>query len=140
MKTIVGFALAISFFLAATPANAIDDGPRAYWKARDGANIVSTQYLSLDMQSSNSKMFDASAFIFPNADAEANIFLGSYARHFTLFDSRPSSISLNVMGGSADVDVNTTIVDSHFLPLGVARGATLRQSTSGWGDPSTWPR
>jgi hypothetical protein len=79
-------------------------------------------------------IFDPSHFIFPNANAEANLFMVGYARHFTLFN-RPSSIALNLLGGSADVNVNTTLVPSQFLPAGVARGASLNQSASGWGDP-----
>ena len=136
MRILAGIAIAAIFLSFSRPAIAVDDGARAYWKARSGAHVVSTQYLSLDMQSSNSKMFSASAFVFPNADAEAQIFLGNYAYHFTLFDRRPSVISLGLVGGSADVDVNTTIVPSQFLPPGVARGATLRQSASGYGDPT----
>ncbi len=136
MGVLAGFALAAIILLFGGPAIAVDDGARAYWKARDGAHVVSAQYLFLDMQSSNSKMFSPSNFIFPNADAEAQLFLGSYAYHFTLLGRRPSSIAVNLLGGSADVDVNTTIVPSQFLPGGVVRGATLRQSASGYGDPS----
>ena len=118
-----------------SPAIAVDDGPRAYWKARDGAHVVSTQYLFLKMQATDTQMFDPNHFIYPNADVEANLFLATYAHHFTLFGSRPSSLALNILGGSADVNVSTTIVPAQFLPVGMVRGASFSQSASGWGDP-----
>lgn len=127
--------IAAIFFSFSSPAIAIDDGARAYWKARDGSNVVSTQYLFLDMQATDTQMFDPARFIFPNSDAEANIFLASYARHFTLFD-RPSSVAVNVLGGSADVNVDTNLVPSQFLPAGVTSGSSFSQSASGYGDPS----
>ena len=45
--------------------------------------MVSTQYLRLDMDASGGQQFDPSRYIYPNADAEANIFMASFARHFT---------------------------------------------------------
>ena len=84
----------------------VDDGARAYWKGRDGTNVVSFQYLNLDMQASGAQQFDPAHFIYPNADASANLMIASYARHMTLFN-RPSSLSANIAGGSADVDVDT---------------------------------
>ncbi len=136
MSLLGAIAFTAAFMSMASSAIAIDDGPRAYWKARDGAHVVSTQYLFLDMQATDSQIFDPAHFIFPNANAEANLFLASYAYHFTLFDRRPSSIAFNVLGGSADVNVSTTIVQSQFLPAGVVRGASFSQSASGWGDPT----
>ena len=130
---LVAIVFAAVFSLFGNSALAIDDGARAYWKARDGANVVSVQYLYLDMEVSDA-IFDPSHFIFPNANAEANLFLASYARHFTLLN-RPSSVALSLLGGSADVNVDTTLVPLQFLPPGVARGASLNQSASGWGDP-----
>lgn len=136
MRILVGIVLAATFLSFDSPAIAVDDGARAYWKARDGAHVVSAQYLFLDMQASDSQMFDPSHFILPNSEAEANLFLGSYAYHFTLFGRRPSSVALNLLGGSADINVNTNVVRSQFLPSGVARGASFSQSASGWGDPT----
>ena len=130
-----GIALAVIFSSLGSPANAIDDGARAYWKARDGTHVVSTQYLFLDMNASDSQIFDPSHFIFPNADAEANLFLASYAYHFTLLD-RPSSVGVNLLGGSADVDVDTNLVPLQFLPSGVVPGASFSQSATGFGDPT----
>ncbi len=131
----VGITLVVSFLIVASPVHAVDDGARAYWKARDGTHVISTQYLFLDLQASGSKMFEPGQFIFPNSDVEANLFAATYAHHFTLFDRRPSTIGFTILGGSADLDVNTTLVPAPFLPTGVARGATLTQSASGYGDP-----
>jgi len=113
----------------------VDDGARAYWKGRDGTNIVSFQYLNLDMQASDSQQFDPALFIYPNADASANLMIASYARHMTLFN-RPATLSGNIVGGSADVDVDTRLSPPGFLPPEVTPGASLHQSTSGYGDPS----
>jgi hypothetical protein len=133
---LVGILLATMFLSIGGPAIAFDDGARAYWKARDGAHVVSTQYIFLDMQATDTQMFDPSHFIFPNSDVEANLFLASYAYHFTLFGRRPSSLAVNLAGGSADINVSTTTVPSQFLPPGVARGASFSQSASGWADPT----
>ena len=116
-------------------ALAVDDGARAYWKGRDGTNVVSFQYLNLDMQASDTQQFDPSQYIYPNADVEADIFIASWARHMTLFN-RASSLAVNVAGGSADVAVNTSLVPPGFLPGGVLPGDSLRQSASGYADPS----
>ena len=131
----VGIAVAVIFLSFGSPANAIDDGARAYWKARDGTHVVSTQYLFLDMVATDTQAFDPAHFIFPNSKAEANLFMASYAYHFTLLD-RPSSIALNLLGGSADVDVDTNFAPSQFLPSGVVPGASFSQSATGFGDPT----
>ncbi len=132
---LAGIALAVIFLSFGSPANAIDDGARAYWKARDGTHVVSTQYLFLDMVATDTQAFDPAHFIFPNSTAEANLFMASYAYHFTLFD-RPSSAAVNLLGGSADVDVDTNFAPSQFLPTGVAPGASFNQSATGFGDPT----
>jgi hypothetical protein len=117
------------------PAFAVDDGARAYWKGRDGTNVVSFQYLNLNMQASDTQQFDPSQFIYPNSDTEANVMIANYARHLTLFN-RASSFAVNIAGGSADLDVNTSLVPSQFLPPGIAPGTTFSQSASGFADPS----
>jgi hypothetical protein len=61
--------------------------------------------------------------------------IANYARHFTLFN-RASSLAVNIVGGSVDLDVNTNFVPPGFLPPGVTPGDSLRQSASGYGDPS----
>jgi len=125
-------AITLSF---SGPALAVDDGARAYWKGRDGTNVVSFQYLNLNMQASDTQQFDPSQFIYPNSDTEANVMIANYARHLTLFN-RASSLAVNIAGGSADLDVNTSLVPSQFLPPGIAPGTTFSQSTSGFADPS----
>jgi len=89
------------------PALAVDDGARAYWKGRAGTQGVSFQYLSLDLQASDSQQFAPGQYIYANADAEASIFVANYVRHMTLFN-RPSSLSLAIAGGSVDINANTT--------------------------------
>ena len=116
-------------------ALAIDDGARAYWKGRDGTHVVSFQYLNLNMQASGTQQFDPAHFIYPNADTEANVMIANYARHLTLFN-RASSLAVNLVGGSVDLDVNTSLVPPGFLPPGVTPGDSLRQSASGYADPS----
>ncbi len=115
-------------------ALAVDDGARAYWKGRDGTNGVSVQYLRLDLQASDTQQFAPGQFIYPNSDTEANIFLANYVRHMTLFN-RPSSLSLAIVGGTVDLDVNTK-APGQFVPPGIAPGTAFSQSSSGFADPS----
>ena len=130
---LVAFPLAVS--LICGPAIAQDDGARAYWKGRAGTNVMSFQYLDMNLQASDALQFDPAHFIYPSADAEARIFLMTYARHMTLFD-RPSILSVNVLGGSVDVEFDTAITPPEFLPPGVVPGVSFSQSASGYGDPS----
>ena len=130
---LVAFALAVT--LISGPANAQDDGARTYWKGRAGTNVMSVQYLNMNLQASDTLQFDPTHFIYPAADAEANIFVLSWARHMTLFD-RPSILSVNLLGGSVGVEFDTTITPPEFLPPGVVPGASLSQSASGYADPS----
>jgi len=130
---LVAFALAVP--LISVPANAQDDGARTYWKGRAGTNVMSVQYLNMNMQASDTVQFDPSHYIYPAADTEADIFILSWARHMTLFD-RPSILSANLVGGSVDVEINTNITPPEFLPPGVTPGASFSQSASGYADPS----
>ena len=117
---LVAFALAVP--LISVPANAQDDGARTYWKGRAGTNVISVQYLNMNMQASDTVQFDPSHYIYPAADTEADIFILSWARHMTLFD-RPSILSANLVGGSVDVEFDTTITPPEFLPPGVDPGS-----------------
>ncbi|GAH24791.1 unnamed protein product, partial [marine sediment metagenome] len=58
--------LAIILLFGGT-ALAVDDGARAYWKGRAGTHGVSFQYLSLDLQASDSQQFAPGQYIYPNA-------------------------------------------------------------------------
>ncbi|MEE9153410.1 MAG: transporter [candidate division NC10 bacterium] len=116
------------------PVLAVDDGARAYWKGRDGTNGVSFQYLRLDLQASDTQQFAPGQYIYPNSDTEANIFIANYVRHLTLF-KRPSSLSLVIVGGTVDLDVNAR-APGQFVPPGIAPGTAFSQSSSGFADPS----
>ncbi len=61
--------------------------------------------------------------------------IANYARYFTLFN-RASSFAVNVVGGSVDLDVDTSLVPPGFLPPGVTPGDAFSQSASGYADPS----
>ncbi len=128
-------ALAIAVPLISGPVIAQDDGARTYWKGRAGTNVMSFQYLDMNLQASDTLQFDPSHYIYPSADVEARIFLATYARHMTLFD-RPSILSVNVLGGSVDAKVDIAGTPPEFLPPGVVPGASFSQSASGYGDPS----
>ncbi len=130
---LVAFPVAVS--LICGPAIAQDDGARTYWKGRAGTNVVSFQYLNMHLQASDALQFDPSHYIYPSADAEADIFVLSWARHMTLFN-RPSILSANLIGGSVDVEFDTSITPPEFLPPGVVPGVSFSQSASGYGDPS----
>ena len=127
--------LAIAVPLVSGPVIAQDDGARSYWKGRAGTNVMSFQYLNMNLQASDTLQFDPSHYIYPAADAEADIFVLSYARHMTLFN-RPSILSANLVGGSVDVEFDTTVTPPEFLPPGVVPGTSFSQSASGYADPS----
>jgi len=130
---LVPFAVAAS--LISGPAIAQDDGARTYWKGRAGTNVMSVQYLNMHLQASDTLQFDPAHYIYPAADAEADIFVLSWARHMTLFE-RPSILSVHVIGGSVDIDFDTDLTPPEFLPPGVVPGISFSQSASGYGDPS----
>lgn len=130
---LVAFPLAVS--LICGPAIAQDDGARAYWKGRAGTNMVSFQYLNMNLQASDELQFDPGQYIYPSADAEADIFILSYARHMTVFN-RPSILSVNLIGGSVDVKFDANITPPEFLPPGGVPGVSFSQSASGYADPS----
>ena len=116
------------------PALAVDDGARAYWKGRAGTQGVSFQYLRLDLQADDTQQFAPGQYVYANADIEASIFIATWAYHLTLFN-RPSSLSVNLVGGDVDVDVNAK-APLQFLPPGITPGTAFSQSSSGFADPS----
>ena len=124
-------ATLVMILLFGGQAFAVDDGARAYWKGREGTQGVSFQYLSLDLQASDSQQFAPGQYIYPNADAEASIFIANYVRHMTLFN-RASSLSFAVAGGSVDVDFKAN-APGQIVPPGLAGTS---QSSSGYADPS----
>jgi Putative MetA-pathway of phenol degradation len=132
---LVGISVTAIIMSFGSLAIAVDDGARTYWKQRDGTDVVSFQYLNLNMQASDSQQFDPGQYIYPNSDAEANIMIASWAHHMTLFN-RASLFAVNVGGGSVGVDVDTSFIPSDFLPPGVTPGSTFSQSASGYIDPS----
>lgn len=145
MKTESRHARLLAFFAAVTvvasfsePAVAVDDGARAYWNARDGTHGVSFQYLHWSINAGSAAQFDPTQHIYPNASAEANIFIANYAHHFTFpVLKRPSSISVAVAGGSVDVEIDLDVVPGPFMPRGPPVGGSFSQSSSGFTDPNT---
>ena len=129
------FAFTVAISLICGPATAQDDGARAYWKGRAGTNVVSFQYLNMHLDASDAVQFDPTHYIYPSADADADIFIANYARHMTLFD-RPSSFMVNIVGGSVEADFDTSLTPPEFLPPGVVPGVSVSQSASGYADPS----
>ena len=81
-----------------TPALAIDDGARAYWKTREKTQGISLQYLRLDLNAEDTQQFAPGQYIYPNADIEGSLVIANWMRHITLFD-RPSSFSVGLAGG-----------------------------------------
>ena len=128
------FAILVIIVLFSTPALATDDGARAYWKGWDGINGFSFQYLRLDLDASDSQQFAPGQYVYPNADVEGSIFIANYLRHLTLFN-RPSSVLINVIGGSIDADFNAQ-ASLNFLPPGETPGVAFSQSSTGFADPS----
>ncbi len=112
-------------------ALAVDDGARAYWKARDGIHAFSFQTLNMNLQASDSQQFAPGQYIYANADIEANLVIANYFHYTTLFN-RPSSYALTLAGGSVDMDVTAT--PSTPLIPGMVAGTS--ESASGYADPA----
>ena len=110
-----------------------DDGARAYWNARAGTHIVSFQYLPMSIGASDSKAFAPGQYIYPNSDINVNIIIGTYAYHFTLFNT-PSAFAVNIVGGSISADFNTMVSSDSLLPP-ITPGASISQSSLGFSDP-----
>jgi len=111
-----------------------DDGARAYWNTRAGTNVISFQYLPINIGASGSQAFAPGQYIYPNSDIAANIFIGTWAHHMTLFN-RPSALAVNIIGGSVDANFNTR-ASTDSLPPGMSPGTALSQSSSGFSDPN----
>jgi hypothetical protein len=114
---------------------ALDDGARAYWKGREGANGVSYQYLKMNATASGSQQFAPDQFIYPNAEVDASIAIATWGHHFTLLD-RASVFSLNLAGGNVDVNMNVNDAPAGFIPAALTTGAAFSQSAAGYADPS----
>jgi hypothetical protein len=116
-------------------AFAVDDGARSYWHGREGTNVVSFQYLNVDIEASGTQQFGPGQYIYPNADVDADLFVVNWVHFFTMFD-RPSSLNFALAGGNVDVDLNTNLAPPQFLPPGITPGDSFSQSSSGYGDPT----
>jgi hypothetical protein len=134
-RLLVSFATISTILLLSELALAMDDGARAYWKAREGTNVVSFQSLDVDIEASDTQQFGPGQYIYPNADVDADLFIVNWAHFFTVFN-RPSSLNFALPGGNVDVDFNTNLVPPEFLPPGVNAGDSLSQSSSGFADPT----
>ena len=109
--------------LSCGTASAQDDGPRSYWKALAGTNIVGFQYLPMNAVTASAAA-DPAHYLFPEADVEGNLVLLNYSRHLTLF-GRTASLSGFLIGGNLDVEF-----------FGGTPGVGFRQAAHGFGDPS----
>jgi len=130
------FTILTIIFSVNMPAVAQDDGARAYWNGRSGTNVFSFQYLPMNIGASDSKAFAPGQYIYPNSDIDANVFVGSWARHMTIFN-RASALAVNVIGGSVGASMNAGFAsDSLLLPPGINPGTSFNQSSNGFADPN----
>jgi len=134
MRLLSIFTFAVIILLFSEPAFAVDDGARAYWKAKDGFQGVSFQYLRLDLNAEDTQQFAPGQYIYPNADIEGSVVIANWVRHMTLFD-RPSTFGVAIAGGDIDVDA-TVSLPSPFVPIGKTAGVAFNQSASGFADPA----
>ena len=121
-------AMAIIISLGA-PAIAVDDGARAYWKGRDGTNVVAFQYLNLSADASKAVQFDPGLYIYPNSQTQASIITANYVLHKTMLN-RPSVLSFGVVGGNVEAEMSS-LDDPPPFP-----GGSFSQSSAGFGDPN----
>ncbi len=135
-RRVLAFLTRLTIMLSfSTSTLAIDDVAREYWNGLDGVEVVSFQFLDLNMHASGSQQFAPGQYIYPNSDIEASIFILNWSHHFTLL-KRPSSFSVFLAGGDISVDVTTSAVPPQFLPPGVVPGSSFTQSASGYADPA----
>ena len=123
MKGLEALLVAVLTVLACETASAQDDGPRAYWKAMSGTNVVGFQYLPMNAVT-GSDAFDPVHYMYPQSDVTANLVILNYARHGTLF-GRAASLSAFLIGGNLDVE---------FFEQAPSPG--FKQASHGFGDPS----
>lgn len=128
------FVTIVVILLFSSTLFAQDDGARAYWKGRAGTNAISVEYMPAHLGASNSMAFAPGQYIYPNAETDANIFIATWAHHLTIFN-RPSSIAINLLGGSVDVNVNTKI-PTELVPEGFPPTVGFSQASSGFSDPN----
>jgi hypothetical protein len=126
--TRIKFIVLVLFVMASGTTLAQDDGARAYWKAMNGTNVVAFQYLPFDGDSSGSEAFDPVHYIYPESEFQANLFILTYARHFTLFD-RTAIFGATLLGGNLDAQ-------SFESPFDEGSGVGFKQAAHGFGDPS----
>ncbi|MHC4566544.1 MAG: transporter [Planctomycetota bacterium] len=134
-RLLVSFAALSTILMFSELALAVDDGARAYWKAREGTEVVSFQALDVDIEASGTQQFGPGQYIYPNADVDADLYIVNWVHFFTVFN-RPSSLNLALPGGNVDVDFNTNLMPPQFLPPGVNAGDSFSQSSSGFADPT----
>jgi hypothetical protein len=103
-----------------------DDGARAYWKTMEDTNLLSFQYLRFNADATG-EMFDPSHGIYPNSETDLDLFILNYGRQIDLF-GRSAMVTASIYGG----DINT---ESGLDPFDPA-SPRIRQTTSGFGDPS----
>ena len=125
-KRIQVFIVSVLALLACGTVSAQDDGARTSWKALDKTNIIAFQYLPFNGDSFGSKVFDPVHYVYPESQFQANLFMLTYVRHFTLFD-RTAVFGATVLGGNLDVE-------SFGSPL--TGGVDFKQAAHGFGDPS----
>jgi hypothetical protein len=125
-KRIQVFIVSVLALLACGTVSAQDDGARTSWKAMDKTNIIAFQYLPFNGDSFGSKVFDPVHYVYPESEFQANLFMLTYVRHFTLFD-RTAVFGATVLGGNLDVE-------SFGSPL--TGGVDFKQAAHGFGDPS----
>ena len=120
---LLAFITNLVIFSFSAPLFAVDDGARAFWKAREGSTVLSFQYLNLNMQASGAEQFAPGQYIYPNSDVEGNVVLASWARHMTIFN-RASSFAVSLSGGSVQADIGASL-PSEFLPPGATPNVAL---------------
>lgn len=110
-------------------AQALDDGPRAYWKTMEDTNFLSFQQLQLNSDAKG-QMFDPSLGIYPNAETDMDLYILSYGRQIALF-GRPAMVMGAIYGG--DITSEFRVQGN---PLDPASSTAFRSTANGFGDPN----
>ena len=64
MQLLSIFIFVAIIMLFSKPTFAVDDGARAYWKAKDGFQGVSFQYFRLDLKTEDTQQFAPGQYIY----------------------------------------------------------------------------
>ena len=71
---ILSIALCYIGMALSGPAQAQDDGARAYWKTLEDTNVLGVQYLQFNAETIGSQLYDPAHGIYPDAQTDGRVY------------------------------------------------------------------